>query len=29
MRFISVEVPVNKLPMKWPEALRLLDTAPA
>ena len=29
MRFISVEVPVNELPMKWPEALRLLDTAPA
>jgi len=29
MRFITVEVPVNELPMKWPDALRLLDTAPA
>ncbi|MGL4398969.1 MAG: hypothetical protein ACRCXD_03795 [Luteolibacter sp.] len=29
MRFVSIEVPVSKLPMKWPEALRLLETATA
>jgi hypothetical protein len=29
MRFITVEVPVSELPMKWRDALRLLDTAPA
>ena len=29
MRFITVEVPVNELPLKWTDALRLLETAPA
>lgn len=29
MRFISVTVPVSELPMKWREALRLLERAPA
>ena len=29
MRFITVELPVTELPMKWTEALRLLDTAPS
>lgn len=29
MRFVSVEVPVSKLPMQWSEALRLLETAAA
>jgi quinol monooxygenase YgiN len=29
MSFISVEVPVKELPMEWPEALLLLDAAPA
>lgn len=29
MRFVSVEVPVSKLPMQWTEALRLLETEPA
>ncbi len=29
MRFVTIEVPVSSLPMKWPEALRLLETASA
>jgi hypothetical protein len=29
MRFISVKVPASAPPMKWTEALRLLDGAPA
>lgn len=29
MRFITVTLPVSELPMKWTEALRLLDSAPA
>ena len=29
MRFMSVEVAVKSLPMKWSEALRLLEGAPA
>ena len=29
MRFITVTLPVSELPMKWTEALRLLETAPS
>ena len=29
MHFISVKVPASALPMKWSEAMRLLDAAPA
>jgi hypothetical protein len=29
MRFITVERPISDLPMPWPDALRLLDSAPA
>jgi heme-degrading monooxygenase HmoA len=28
MRFITVQVPASSLPMRWAEALRLLETAP-
>jgi hypothetical protein len=28
MRFVSVTVPASTLPMRWDEALRLLENAP-